>query len=53
MADSSTPAANVPALDAWTRAAAKSAPGGDVAALNWETPEGLVVKPLYSAADVK
>jgi len=38
-------------LDAWAKAAAKSAPGGDVAALNWHTPEGLVVKPLYTAAD--
>ncbi|MBL8327318.1 MAG: methylmalonyl-CoA mutase [Rubrivivax sp.] len=41
-----------PALDAWQRAAAKSAPGGDVAALNWHTPEGIAVKPLYTAADV-
>ncbi|MDY0065822.1 MAG: methylmalonyl-CoA mutase [Steroidobacteraceae bacterium] len=39
-------------LDAWRAAAAKSAPGGDVDALNWRTPEGLVVKPLYTAADI-
>ncbi|MFO1377125.1 MAG: methylmalonyl-CoA mutase [Steroidobacteraceae bacterium] len=39
-------------LDAWRAAAAKSAPGGDVDALNWHTPEGLVVKPLYTARDV-
>jgi methylmalonyl-CoA mutase len=38
-------------LEQWARAAAKSAPGGDVGALNWVTPEGLVVKPLYTAAD--
>ncbi len=38
-------------LDAWARAAAKSAPGGDLERLNWRTPEGLVVKPLYTAAD--
>ncbi|AMN45598.1 methylmalonyl-CoA mutase [Steroidobacter denitrificans] len=38
-------------LDAWRVAAAKSAPGGDVEALNWHTPEGLTVKPLYTAAD--
>ena len=38
-------------LDQWNKAAAKSAPGGDVAALNWVTPEGLTVKPLYTAAD--
>ncbi len=38
-------------LDAWRAAAARSAPGGDVDGLNWHTPEGLVVKPLYTAAD--
>jgi methylmalonyl-CoA mutase len=38
-------------LEQWTRAAAKAAPSGDVAALNWITPEGLTVKPLYTAAD--
>ena len=38
-------------LDAWRAAATKSAPGGDVNNLNWHTPEGLVVKPLYTAAD--
>jgi len=36
----------------WQRAAARSAPGGDVDALNWVTPEGLTVKPLYTAADI-
>jgi methylmalonyl-CoA mutase len=40
-----------PAWVRWQQAAAKSAPGGDVNALNWVTPEGLVVKPLYTAAD--
>ncbi|MDP1653544.1 MAG: methylmalonyl-CoA mutase [Rhodocyclaceae bacterium] len=39
-------------LEDWQRAAAKSVPGGDVAALNWLTPEGLTVKPLYTAADL-
>ena len=38
-------------LDDWQKAAAKSAPGGDVSALNWVTPDGIVVKPLYTAAD--
>ncbi len=38
-------------LAQWQKAAAKSAPGGDVQALNWVTPEGLTVKPLYTAAD--
>jgi methylmalonyl-CoA mutase len=39
-------------LDAWRKAAAKSAPGGDVHALDWLTPEGITVKPLYTSADV-
>ena len=38
-------------LAQWEKAAAKSAPGGDIAALNWVTPEGITVKPLYTAAD--
>ncbi|MBL7940749.1 MAG: methylmalonyl-CoA mutase [Flavobacteriales bacterium] len=38
-------------LEHWQKAAAKSAPGGDLSALNWVTPEGIVVKPLYTAAD--
>ena len=29
------------------------APGGDVNALNWLTPEGITVKPLYTADDIK
>ena len=44
---------NSDALATWQKAAAKSAPGGQVDALNWHTPEGLVVKPLYTAADLK
>lgn len=38
-------------LEAWTKAAQKSAPGGDVNALNWVTPDGISVKPLYTAED--
>jgi len=57
MSDATSRAGDAPefrtaTLDQWTKAAAKSAPGGDVAGLNWVTPEGLVVKPLYTAADV-
>jgi methylmalonyl-CoA mutase len=37
----------------WQRAAAKSAPQGDVGALNWQTPDGIALKPLYTADDVK
>jgi methylmalonyl-CoA mutase len=35
----------------WEKAAVRSAPGGSVEALNWVTPEGIVVKPLYTLAD--
>ena len=37
----------------WEKSAAKSAPGGDVNALNWQTPDGITVKPLYTADDTK
>lgn len=40
-------------LDAWAKAAAKSAPGGNLEALNWHTPDGITVKPLYTAADTE
>jgi methylmalonyl-CoA mutase len=38
-------------LGAWEKAAAKSA-RGDVSSLNWVTPEGITVKPLYTRRDV-
>ncbi|MCS6810216.1 MAG: methylmalonyl-CoA mutase [Tepidimonas sp.] len=37
----------------WARAAAKAAPGGDLDALTWITPDGIAVKPLYTAADLQ
>ena len=40
-------------LDAWAQAAAKSAPAGRVEALDWVTPDGITVKPLYTAADTR
>ena len=46
-----TPEFQSATLEAWARAAAKSAPGGNVDALNWITPDGIAVKPLYTAAD--
>jgi methylmalonyl-CoA mutase len=49
---SKQPEVSIPGLDAWAKAAAKSAPGGDVTKLNWTTPEGLTVRPLYTQADV-
>ncbi len=49
--DNPSPAFDPAPLEQWTKAAAKSAPGGDLKALDWHTPEGIVVKPLYTAAD--
>lgn len=49
------PESNLPnsaQIAAWAKSAAKSAPGGDVSALDWLTPEGIRVKPLYTAADL-
>ena len=39
-----------PTLDAWRAAAAKEVKGKD---LTWHTPEGIAVKPLYTAEDVR
>ena len=51
---SSTPVSfNAATLEAWAKSAAKSAPGGNVDALNWQTPDGISVKPLYTAEDIK
>ena len=47
-----TPEFSPASPEQWAKAAAKSAPGGDVSALNWVTPEGITVKPLYTAADI-
>ena len=49
----SDPTFQTATLQAWAKAAAKSAPGGNVEALNWITPDGIAVKPLYTAADLK
>ena len=40
-------------LEAWRKAAAKSSPGGNVDALEWVTPDGIAVKPLYTAEDLQ
>lgn len=45
-------ARSAPSLAQWAKAAAKSAPGGRLDALDWHTPEGITVKPLYTAADL-
>ncbi|MBA3773799.1 MAG: methylmalonyl-CoA mutase [Ramlibacter sp.] len=49
----STPEIPPVTLQEWAKAAAKSAPGGAVEALNWMTPDGIAVKPLYTADDLK
>ena len=51
--DSSAPAPEfaIASVDQWRRAAARSAPDGDLGKLDWHTPDGIVVKPLYTAAD--
>jgi methylmalonyl-CoA mutase len=50
---SNTTLLNSDGIATWQSAAAKSAPGGRVDALTWTTPEGIAVKPLYTAADLK
>ena len=52
MSNANLPEYPRPDLEAWKKAAAKQAPGGDIGKLNWITPEGLTVKPLYTAADI-
>jgi methylmalonyl-CoA mutase len=48
MADPKTPAD----LKHWTELATKERKGADPAGLVWHTPEGIDVKPLYTAADI-
>jgi len=40
-------------LGAWRKAAAQELRGQDVNSLIWETPEGIPIKPLYTAADLE
>ena len=40
-------------LDDWRELAVKECKGKPVEALTWETPEGIAVKPLYTAEDLK
>ena len=42
-----------PGLDDWRAAAEKDLKGRSADDLNWETPEGITVKPLYTAADLE
>ena len=51
MSNANQPTYPQPDLEAWMKAASKHAPEGKVENLNWITPEGLTVKPLYTKAD--
>jgi methylmalonyl-CoA mutase len=42
-----------PTLDDWSASASKDLKGADPASLARETPEGITVKPLYTAADLE
>jgi methylmalonyl-CoA mutase len=53
MSNTSQPEISPPDLDAWTKAASRQAPEGKIDNLNWITPEGLAVKPLYTKADIE
>ncbi|RYI05874.1 MAG: methylmalonyl-CoA mutase, partial [Acetobacteraceae bacterium] len=40
-------------LKVWEALASKELKGADPSSLNWQTLEGITVKPLYTAADVE
>ncbi len=42
-----------PDIEGWRGLAAKELKGADPETLTWETPEGIPVKPLYTAADLE
>jgi len=42
-----------PSVADWEAAVARALAGQPVSTLNWTTPEGLTVKPLYTAADLE
>ena len=42
-----------PQMKKWKEQAAKELKGKPVEALNWESPEGITVKPLYTAEDLE
>jgi methylmalonyl-CoA mutase len=53
MAERSRPAKpRTPALDKWEALAEAELKGKPLASLDWQTPEGITVKPLYTAADL-
>ena len=40
-------------LQQWVEAAKKSFPASDLLGLNWNTPDGISIKPLYTAKDLQ
>jgi len=42
-----------PGLDEWRALATRESKGREPEALTWDTPEGIAVKPLYTAADLE
>src|SRR5260221_86270 len=52
MTNASAPEFPPPRLDAWKRSADRVSPGESADNLVWQTPEGIAVKALYTAADV-
>ena len=53
MTDNADKTPGAKTLADWEALAAAELKGGDPASLAWETPEGIAVKPLYSAADLE
>jgi methylmalonyl-CoA mutase len=49
---STAPEFKTVSLDDWQAAAAQSLKGKPIESLTWHTPEGIAVKPLYTAEDV-
>jgi methylmalonyl-CoA mutase len=52
VSERSEPGENKPTLDDWRAAAAQDLRGADPDSLVWHTPEGIDVKPLYTAVDL-
>jgi len=53
LAHGSVPDSALGDLEAWQRAASKSTGGSNIDALTWLTPDGIAVKPLYTALDTQ
>ena len=43
---------SAPDLDAWRALVEKETKGKPADALTWDSPEGIPIKPLYTAADL-